>query len=78
MLSEEEQLEIWWESLSSDQRDAVLGIAPDSDPPGWVVASLVSANVRLDDSPATDSAEDIKSHLPQSIQEFATRKRAEQ
>jgi hypothetical protein len=73
MLSENEQLEIWWESLSPDQQKAVLAVAPDTDPPGWIVASLAAANVFL-----ADGAEDIKFHVPQAIQEFAARKRGEQ
>ena len=77
MLREEEQLEIWWESLSDDQRDAVLNIDPDDDPPGWMVASLVAANVRLSESPETGSTEDIKYHVPQAIQEFVAQKRAD-
>ena len=75
MLSEDEQLEIWFESLSPDQQDAVLEVAPDADPPGWIVASLAAANVFLDESPATDGAADIKFHVPQAIQEFAAWKR---
>jgi hypothetical protein len=77
MLSQDEQLEIWWESLSPDQRDAVLEVDPDDDPPGWIVASLAAANVFLDESPATDPAVDIKARLPQLIQEFAAQKRGE-
>lgn len=76
MLSEEEQLEIWWQSLSPEQQQSVLDLDPDADPPGWVVASIVAASVQLDESPATDAAEDIKSHVPQAVQEFVARKRA--
>jgi hypothetical protein len=78
VLSEDDQLEIWWESLSPEQQEAVLEVAPDADPPGWIVASLAAANVFLDDSPATDGATDIKFHVPQAIQDFAARKRGEQ
>ena len=49
MLSENEQLEIWWESLTPDQQKAVLEVALDADPPGWIVASLAAANVFLAD-----------------------------
>lgn len=75
MLNEDEQLASWWESLSSDQQQAVLEMGPDDDPPGWAVASLAAANIRLDESPASDEAKDIKYRLPQIIQEFAARKR---
>jgi hypothetical protein len=78
MLSEDEQLETWWESLSPDQQSAVLDVAPDADPPGWMVASLAAANVFLADTSETGGAEDIKFHVPQAIQEFAARKRGEQ
>ena len=78
MLSENEQLEIWWESLTPDQQKAVLEVAPDADPPGWIVASLAAANVFLADGSSSDGAEDIKFHVPQAIQEFAARKRGEQ
>jgi hypothetical protein len=74
MLSPDEQLEIWWESLSADRREAVLEVDPNADPPGWIVASVAAANVVLDESPATDDAEDIKAHLPQLIQEFVAKK----
>jgi hypothetical protein len=77
MLSENEQLEIWWETLSADQQNAVLEVAPDADPPGWIVASLAAANVFLADTSASDGAEDIKFHIPQAIQEFAARKRSQ-
>ena len=74
MLSPDEQLEIWWESLSADRRDAVLHVDPNADPPGWIVASVAAANVFLDESPATGDAEDIKAHLPQLIQDFVAKK----
>ena len=77
MLSRDEQLELWWDSLTAEQRSTVLDLAPDADPPGWIVASLAATNVRLDEDPATESAEDFKSRLPQAIHDLVARKRAE-
>ena len=78
MLSEGEQLELWWESLSADQRDAVLRVDPEDDPPGWMVASLVAAHVAIDEDPATPSAENFQFRVPQALQGFIERKRSEQ
>ena len=77
MLNDQEQLEIWWESLSPDQRAAVLAIDPEDDPPGWVVASLVAAHAFLDEDPTTEPAEDFKFRVPQALAEFVGRKRSE-
>ena len=77
MLSEDEQLDIWFESLSSDQQEAVLEVAPDADPPGWIVASLAAANVFLDESPATDGAADIQAQGAWVLQQFLRGARAD-
>ena len=76
-MSRDEQLELWWDSLTDEQRATVLDLAPDANPPGWIVASLAATNLRLDEDPTTDDAEDFKSRLPQAIHDLAARKRAE-
>ena len=74
MLSEQELLEAWWDSLSEDQRATVLAADLD-DIPGWIIASLVAANVQMAADPATDDVEDVKSRAPQALARFIASKR---
>ena len=77
MLSQHEQLDIWWKSLAADQQAAVLSIDPEDDIPGWMIASLVAAHVALTEDLTTEAAADFKFRVPQALQEFVERKRSE-
>ena len=78
VMSEDEQLEIWFESLSEDEQAAVLSIDPEEDIPGWIVASLVAAHAALNEDPATDDAQDFKFRVPQVLQDFVRSKQSNQ
>lgn len=67
--SEREQLESWFDSLTDDQREAVLAVDAD-DIPGWMIASLVDANLHTD-----KRADDFKNRVPQALREFVQRRR---
>jgi len=70
MLSEHEQLDAWFGNLSEEQRAAVMQV-DFSHIPGWMIASLIDINLRVD-----DDAEDFKSHVPQALCEFVERRRS--
>jgi hypothetical protein len=76
MLSEQDQLETWWESLSADQQDAVLEADLD-DIPGWIIASVVAAHVEIATDPETGAVEDLKSRAPQALERFIAGKRGD-
>ncbi len=70
--SERDQLESWFESLTEDQRKAVLAADTD-DLPGWMIASLVDANLSTG-----DGADDLKYQIPQALREFVERRRRDE
>lgn len=76
MPDEMDQLEQrWWESLSDEQRAAVLEIDFDEDVPGWVVASLVAAHSTVGGGGDDQQAADIRPRVVQRLEEFVARRR---
>lgn len=69
MLSERDQVHAWFESLSDDQRAAVMAVDLE-DIPGWMIASLVDANLRID-----DGADDFKYRVPQVLCDYVLGRR---
>lgn len=77
MMSEAEQVEIWFDSLTADQQAAVLSVDFD-DTPGWIVASLVAAYEAMKEDPSTSSPTDFKSRVPQVLADFVRGQRSAQ
>jgi hypothetical protein len=75
VLSEDDQLETWWESLPDDRRVAVLDADLD-DIPGWIVASFVATCAGIAGDPSTDESVDVKTRAPVILREFIARRRA--
>lgn len=69
ILSEQEQLDAWFETLTDEQQAAVLEV-DFTDIPGWMIASLIDINLRV-----ADDAEDFKSRVPQVLRDFVERRR---
>ena len=74
--SEQKQLEAWWSSLDDEQKQAILTADLD-DIPGWIIASLVAANVEMVNDPATEHAAGITTHAPQILREFIVEQRGQ-
>jgi len=74
--SEQKQLEAWWSSLDDEQKQAILTADLD-DIPGWIIASLVAANVEMVNDPATEYVAGITTHAPQLLREFIVEQRGQ-
>lgn len=65
----------WWDSLTDDQRAAVLDVDFDDDVPGWVVASLVAAHSSVGGGDDDQQGADIRPRVLQRLEEFVRRQR---
>ena len=61
-MSIDEELEVWWESLSDDVRASVLRADPD-DLPGWIIASAVAAHIGGPAHSSTDPPDTFALHV---------------
>jgi hypothetical protein len=73
-VDEQEQLEIWWQSLEPDARRSLIE-TDDHEPPGWAVASAVASHVELKQDPRVDDAVDTQARIATLLAEFLEAKR---
>jgi hypothetical protein len=72
----DEELEVWWESLSDDVRAAVLRADVD-DLPGWIIASAVAAHIGGPAHSSTDPPDTFAVQVHEALARFIVRKRGE-
>ena len=75
-MSIDEELELWWESLSDDVRESVLRADPD-DLPGWIIASAVAAHIGGPAHSSTDPPDTFALHVHDTLARFIVQKRGE-
>ena len=75
-MSIDEELEVWWESLSDDVRASVLRADVD-DLPGWIIASAVAAHIGGPAHSSTDPPDTFALHVHDALARFIAQKRAE-
>jgi hypothetical protein len=73
-VDEQEQLEIWWQSLEPEARRSLLE-SHDAEPPGWAVASAVASHVELKQDPRVDETIDPQARIATLLVDFLAAKR---
>jgi hypothetical protein len=72
----DEELEVWWESLSDDVRAAVLRADVD-ELPGWIIASAVAAHIGGPAHSSTDPPDTFAVQVHEALARFIVRQRGE-